>query len=135
MSRFPPLKPLIQILSKKKKKIDFFHSFMVCLLSVGTELWFLIHRILKFQDFQLRIRINIKPNGKSNRNEANTEKSEVFVENSTFYKVLISLYCFLYRWCRHCVRERNLRYFEFGQIGSLWSWTDASRCWRHHTIG
>ena len=41
-------------------RFDFLHSFMVCAQTSA----FFIHRILEFQDSQLRMRINTKPNGK-----------------------------------------------------------------------
>ena len=41
-------------------------------------LCFLMYRILKFQDSQLRMRINTKPNG--NQNEARQQKNDIFVD-------------------------------------------------------
>ena len=42
----------------------YFIIFLTRLWSVYATLCFLIHRILEFQDTQLRMRINTKPNGK-----------------------------------------------------------------------
>ena len=40
------------------------HYVSIFFTSLCANLYFLIHRILKFQDSQLRMRIDTKPNGK-----------------------------------------------------------------------